>query len=124
MDTYLAIYNIYLLISGSFNEPFPGPSPRKTPKMSIDPGSSPKTPKTPSCSKKESLGFIYGDPISSLIAGRKPTKIEVIQLYMHLFDEVRKSVLFAAVILATFLIIQRLKDQSQTLQTQYVIFMR
>ena len=55
----------------------------KTPKMS--PGM--KTPR--SVTKKDSLGIIYGDPILCLPEGRKPTKLELIQLYMHLFDEVR-----------------------------------
>ena len=59
--------------------------------LKTPPGPSPKTPKTPgSVTKKQSLGIIYGDAISSLPSGRNPTKIEVIQLYMHLFDEVRK----------------------------------
>ena len=51
---------------------------------------SPKTPRTPRTplSKCDSLGFIYGSPITSLKFGRIPTKIEVVQLYMHLYDEV------------------------------------
>jgi hypothetical protein len=54
---------------------------------------SPKTPRTPRTSrasllKCDALGFIYGSPITSLKFGRKPTKIEVVQLYMHLYDEV------------------------------------
>ena len=38
--------------------------------------------------KCDKLGFIYGSPITTLPAGRKPTKSEVIQLYMHLHDQV------------------------------------
>ena len=51
---------------------------------------SPKTPRTPRTplSKCDSLGFIYGSPITSLKFGRIPTKIEVVQLYMHLYDQV------------------------------------
>ena len=48
---------------------------------------SPKTPRTPT-SKCDSLGFIYGSPITSLKFERIPTKIEVVQLYMHLYDQV------------------------------------
>ena len=51
---------------------------------------SPKTPRTPRTptSKFDTLGFIYGSPITSLKFGRIPTKIEVVQLYMHLYDQV------------------------------------
>ena len=51
---------------------------------------SPKTPRPPRTptSKWNSLGFIYGSPITSLKFGRIPTKIEVVQLYMHLYDQV------------------------------------
>ena len=48
---------------------------------------SPRTPRTPT-SKCDSLGFIYGSPITSLKFGRIPTKMEVVQLYMHLYDQV------------------------------------
>ena len=48
---------------------------------------SPRTPRTPT-SKCDSLGIIYGSPITSLKFGRIPTKIEVVQLYMHLYDQV------------------------------------
>ena len=47
----------------------------------------PRSPRTPT-SKCDSLGFIYGSPITSLKFGRIPTKIEVVQLYMHLHNEV------------------------------------
>ena len=54
------------------------------------PAPGPRTPRTPgSATKKSSLGIIYGDPLVSLPIDRKPTKIEVVQLYMHLFDVVR-----------------------------------
>ena len=52
---------------------------------------SPKTPRTPT-SKCDSLGFIYGSPITSLKFERIPTKMEVVQLYMHLYDQVISSV--------------------------------
>ena len=48
---------------------------------------SPRTQRTPTI-KCDSLGFIYGSPITSLKFGRIPTKIEVVQLYMHLYDQV------------------------------------
>ena len=48
---------------------------------------SPRTPRTPTV-KCDSLRFIYGSPITSLKFGRIPTKIEVVQLYMHLYDQV------------------------------------
>ena len=54
--------------------------------MDMDP-TPPRTPKTPT-SKSESLGIIYGAPITDLRFERKPTKFDVIQLYMHLYDEV------------------------------------
>ena len=47
-------------------------------------------PRTPgSVTKKDSMAIIYGDSIVALPMGRKPTKMEVVQLYMHHFDEVR-----------------------------------
>ena len=51
---------------------------------------SPRTPRTSRASllKCDALGFIYGSPITSLKFGRIPTKIEVVQLYMHLYDQV------------------------------------
>ena len=47
----------------------------------------PISPRTPTA-KCDQLGFLYGSPITSLPAGRKPTKSEVVQLYMHLHDQV------------------------------------
>ena len=49
----------------------------------------PISPRTPTA-KCDQLGFLYGSPITSLPAGRKPTKSEVVQLYMHLYDQVLK----------------------------------
>jgi hypothetical protein len=61
--------------------------------LPIDPGGttppqSPKTPKT----RNESIGFIFGDPISHFDPARKPKKCEVIKLWMHLYDTVRKRI--------------------------------
>jgi hypothetical protein len=52
--------------------------------MKVSPAIHPKTPRTPT-SKCDSLGIIYGLPITSLQFGRIPTKMEVVQLYMHLY---------------------------------------
>ena len=54
---------------------------------------SPKTPRTPTL-KCDSLGIIYGSPITSLRFGRIPTKLEVVQLYMHLYDQKRGNSTF------------------------------
>ena len=54
---------------------------------------SPKTPRTPT-SKCDSLGIIYGLPITSLQFGRIPTKMDVVQLYMHLYDQKRGNSTF------------------------------
>ena len=48
----------------------------------------PVRPRTLTTAKCDQLGFLYGSPITSLPAGRKPTKSDVIQLYMHLHDQV------------------------------------
>ena len=72
------------LSAGNIQEFLPLP---KTPKLS--PGAGPMTPR--SVTKKDSLGIIYGDSIASLPEDKKPTKIELVQLYMHLFDKVRLS---------------------------------
>ena len=48
----------------------------------------PKRPRTLTTAKCDQLGFLYGSPITSLPEGRKPTKSEVVQLYMHLHDQV------------------------------------
>ena len=50
---------------------------------------SPRTPRVQwTTSKCDYLGIIYGSPITSLKFGRIPTKMEVVQLYMHLYDQV------------------------------------
>jgi hypothetical protein len=48
---------------------------------------SPRTPRTPT-SRSDALEFLYGPPINEFLTGRKPTKFEVVQLYMHYFDQV------------------------------------
>ena len=48
----------------------------------------PISPRTLTTAKCDQLGFLYGSPITSLPGGRKPTKCEVVQLYMHLHDQV------------------------------------
>ena len=58
--------------------------------MKVSPAISPRTP----TSKCDSLGIIYGLPITSLQFGRIPTKMEVVQLYMHLYDQKRGNSTF------------------------------
>ena len=45
-------------------------------------------PKT-ALSRYEALGFLYGLPITNFIPGRKPTNIEVVRLWMHIYDQKR-----------------------------------
>ena len=52
-----------------------------TPRTSPRPPASPRTP----TSRAESLEFLYGTPIDNFFPGRKPTKIEVVQLYIHYY---------------------------------------
>ena len=73
------------LSAGNIQEFLPLP---KTPKLS--PGAGPMTPS--SVTKKDLLGLIYGDPILCLPQDKTPTKIELVQLYMHLFDKVSSGV--------------------------------
>lgn len=47
----------------------------------------PASPKTPT-SRADALEFLYGAPINQFVPGRKPTKIEIVQLYMYYFDQV------------------------------------
>ena len=70
---------------------------RITGNLPIDPGlqnpgetppPSPRTPRTPSVSRKDAIGHVFGDPITNLVPGRKPKKCEVIKLWMHLYDQV------------------------------------
>ena len=59
--------------------------------LPIDQGGTtpPQSPKTPK-SRNESIGFIFGDPISDFDPARKPKKCDVIKMWMHLYDTVRK----------------------------------
>ena len=61
--------------------------------LPIDPGGAtpPESPKTPK-SRNDSIGFIFGGPISDFDPARKPKKCEVIKLWMHLYDRVRKRI--------------------------------
>ena len=45
-------------------------------------------PKT-ALSRYEALGFLYGLPLTNFIPGRKPTNIEVVRLWMHIYDKKR-----------------------------------
>ena len=60
-----------------------GPAPGDTP---------PPSPRTP-VPRVDAIGYVFGNPITNLEQGRKPTKREIIQLWMHLHDTVRLKVI-------------------------------
>ena len=55
-------------------------------------GTPPPSPRTP-VPRVDAIGYVFGNPISNLEHGRKPTKREIIQLWMHLHDTVRLKVI-------------------------------
>ena len=45
--------------------------------------------KQPIVTKHQKLGLFFGDPLSTLDSSRKPTKCEVIRLWISVYDKVR-----------------------------------
>ena len=54
----------------------------------ISPATTPRTPKTP-VTRLQAIGYFFDHAITRFMPGVKPTRFQLVQLWMHVYDKVR-----------------------------------